>query len=143
MKKVKSYFRDIVLGVKACHDADIIHRDLKPDNIIWIHSDNDENGGRFVLIDFDISVSYSSFATWLDPTMASCVSFRAPEALFLSNTYNKKIDIWSLGNIFYLMVTGRYICEKCDSMEEIIISMITMFGLPDIENWPDVYDLPF
>jgi len=185
-KKLKLYFRDIVLGVKACHDFDIIHRDLKPDNIIWIPSDTDggengrfkepsalaagengrfkepsalaagENGrfkepsvlaagenGRFVLIDFDISVSYSSFATWLDPTMASCAIFRAPEALFLSNKYNKKIDIWSLGNIFYLMVTGRYICENCDSMEEIIISIITMFGLPRVESWPDVYDLPF
>lgn len=129
-------FKDLISGVKTCHDNDIIHRDLKPNNVMFIED-------RFVLIDFDNSVTFSSFRKSLDPNLASSIIFRAPEALYGSVHYDYKIDIWALGHLFYFVINKEDLYNDCGSINDVLNAMFSLFGFPCDEEWPKVYDLPF
>jgi serine/threonine protein kinase len=86
INNIPKYFKQIVLGLHACHYNDIIHRDIKPDNILY-----DATNDEFKLIDFGISLTYSSIPVYVDPEMAATFNYRAPEALLRSEHYNKKL----------------------------------------------------
>lgn len=74
----------------------MVHRDIKPENIM-IGADNE-----IKLIDFGLSKVCSHIAKL--KTIAGTAYYMAPEVL--DGNYNFKCDIWSLGVIMYLLVSG-------------------------------------
>lgn len=135
INNIPKYFKQIVLGLHTCHYNDIIHRDIKPDNILY-----DATNDEFKLIDFGISLTYSSIRVYVDPEMAATFNYRAPEALLRSKHYNKKIDIWALGVVFYYILTnGKSIVTKYDNIGA-LIEIFKIFGTPN--NW-SLYDNSF
>lgn len=85
-----------------CHlnDNSIIHRDLKPDNILMTSSSNN----------YDIKITDFGLASCsLKPQTTICGSpgFMAPEML-QGECYNEKFDIFSVGVICYILLTGKY-----------------------------------
>jgi len=131
--KIVTYFKQICMGLQECHKNDIIHRDIKPENIIY-----DSKNDLFKIIDFGISVSYSSKRYYLDPHMASTFYYRAPEALILLKDYNYKVDIWALGVTFYFILTGKHLFTEYDNIEA-LNDIFKLFGKPTIEEWPEFY----
>ncbi|KAM4675773.1 testis-specific serine/threonine-protein kinase 3-like [Discoglossus pictus] len=91
-------FRQIVEGLKYCHDKGIAHRDLKCENILMT-SDNIPK-----LADFGFGVSLNGDT--LSSTFCGTPAYAAPEILQGSPYDAIKADIWSLGIILYVMVTG-------------------------------------
>lgn len=98
----KKYIYQLLSALDHCHFNDIIHRDIKPQNIIY-----DEEHDLLKLIDFGQAVTYATHRV-LDPNFAATLLFRAPEAL-LGKNYTKKIDVWAIGLVFYMMMTGQYL----------------------------------
>ncbi len=82
------------------HELDVIHRDLKPENIIFKSSK-----------DIDIGVVDLGFATLekdYDKLFKRCGTpgYVAPEILN-DHPYNCKVDVYSCGIIFYIILTGK------------------------------------
>lgn len=85
----------LLLACAYLEEHKIIHRDIKCDNILIYEGDP-------ILIDFDLAVYDHDQELIFD---VQTLPYRSPEVL-QKKKYNSKIDIWSLGCIFYFMVVG-------------------------------------
>ena len=92
-----SIIKQLLKTIKYVHSKKIIHRDLKPENII-INPDK----MQIKLIDFGLSSYYSDLVNL--NTKVGTPYFVAPEVL--DGSYNKEIDLWSIGVIWYTLLTG-------------------------------------
>jgi calcium-dependent protein kinase len=82
-------------AINHCHSLKIAHRDIKPENILL-----GENGS-VKLIDFGLSKQVKSKKM---NTIVGTPYYIAPEVL--KGNYNVKCDIWSLGVIMYILLSG-------------------------------------
>ncbi|OMJ79435.1 hypothetical protein SteCoe_20536 [Stentor coeruleus] len=94
------YMLDIVSAMMQCHDQNIIHRDLKPENLLF---ENNDQNAKLKLIDFGTSRFFTP-ENKLNKAIGTCY-YMAPE--ILTTSYNKQVDVWSLGVILYIMLCGH------------------------------------
>ena len=99
-KRAAELIYEIALGVKYLHKYGIIHRDLKPDNIM-LTEPNDK--GHIKIMDFGLSKILGKKEKTSDGF--GTLTFVSPEVL-IRKPYNKEIDIWSIGVILYLILSG-------------------------------------
>lgn len=90
-----------------CHTNGIVHRDLKPENFMF---ESDKKDSRLKLIDFGLSRSFYKFEkkgmgkVIRMKTKAGTAFFMAPEVII--QNYTKECDLWSIGVILYVMLSG-------------------------------------
>ena len=96
---LQSIMCDIMLGCEFLHAKNIIHRDLKPHNILV------SSKGTAKICDFGLSTHSSHYRPSTPGTVTSF--YRAPEICCDYDDYDTKIDIWSIGCIFFEIVTKR------------------------------------
>uniref|UniRef100_A0A914V6N4 non-specific serine/threonine protein kinase n=1 Tax=Plectus sambesii TaxID=2011161 RepID=A0A914V6N4_9BILA len=93
-------FQQATSAVAYCHSMGVVHRDLKAENLLLDRHDNVK------LIDFGFSNFQSPnqlLATW-----CGSPPYAAPE-LFIGREYDgTKADIWSLGVVLYILVSGGF-----------------------------------
>jgi len=93
-------FRQLVSAVEYLHNLGIAHRDLKPENVLITGSGDNE----FIkLADFGFAKHFKDEQM---KTSLGSPAYAAPE-LFIAEFYNEKVDIWSLGVILYLLLSGE------------------------------------
>ena len=88
----------ILRALIHCHKQRIVHRDLKPENIMY------DTVGEVKLIDFGLAKQTQNNQKLT--TIAGTPYFIAPEVL--NGSYQKECDIWSLGVLLFVCVTGTY-----------------------------------
>ena len=66
--------------------------------------------------------------------------YKAPELLLGENRYDEKIDIWSVGCIFYELLTGS-ILFRGKQVKDQIQKIYERVGNPE-ENWPEITTKP-
>ena len=80
------------------HSKGIIHRDLKPENIML---EEDKNYKNCKLIDFGLSTKIKDQP---ETELMGTIYYIAPEVL--KGSYNEKADIWSLGVLAFILLSG-------------------------------------
>ena len=98
-------------GVAAAHAHGVIHRDLKPDNI-FLCLDADGSIRECKVLDFGVSKLAAADAAMAgDITLSGSVigtpEYMAPEQVRSGKNADHRIDIYSLGVVFYEMLAGR------------------------------------
>ena len=92
----------ILKAVSYCHKMNIIHRDIKPENIMI--TNREKNGCLQVkLIDFGTAKIFERGQQ--ENKYVGSSYYMAPE--ILKRQYNEKCDLWSIGVILYILLTGR------------------------------------
>lgn len=101
----KNIFINCLINLIDIHNEGIVHCDIKPSNIII-----NKNSKKITIIDFDMSkigkrVYNSSFGT---------PDFIAPESIEIGE-YSFKSDVWSLGAVFYFILTNKKVTYNSSS----------------------------
>ena len=98
-EEILSYFTQICLALKHCHDRKILHRDLKPQNIFMTRT------GICKLGDFGISKVLNGTKSKAQSTVGTPL-YLSPE-LLSGQPYDHKTDIWSMGILLYELAALR------------------------------------
>lgn len=113
----------------------IIHGDLKPENILIDEFDN------VVIADWGHSKIDKFTASKEKSLGVQTLYYRSPEILLGDTSYSTKIDIWSVGLIFFDLINGGPLIKN--PWPEIQFREIcAYFGFPDHTSWKKVEFLP-
>ena len=92
----------ILKAIVYCHKMNIIHRDIKPENIMI--TNREKNGCLQVkLIDFGTAKIFEKGHQ--ENKYVGSSYYMAPE--IIKRNYDEKCDLWSIGVILYILLTGR------------------------------------
>jgi len=126
------FIKTIISAIEHCHLRNIVHRDLKPENIVFRTKAHKE----LVIIDFgdarvvkkdDLYEDFVGTAFYLAP---ECVRNRTGEEL-------KKSDMWTIGVITYVLLTGRppfYGRDNKEILKKIIRGKVTFSKSTKLSN---------
>ena len=147
-KEAKFYISELILAIESIHNLDCIHRDIKPDNILI------DKNGHIKLSDFGLAKISDKLYEKEDQKYKayiknkkdeqntkmthnknfSCVGtayYVAPEVLNKKG-YEKDIDWWSVGIIFFEMLVG-YAPFSSKETSEVCYKVL---------NWKDFLKIP-
>jgi predicted Ser/Thr protein kinase len=92
-------------ALQYAHDQGVVHRDIKPENILL------DKSGRVKIADFGIAKMVGQGPTEVSLTGAKDVvgtpHYMAPEQIEKPQEVDHRADIYSLGVVFYEMLTGE------------------------------------
>lgn len=92
--------KQITAAIAHAHENAIVHRDIKPQNIMI------NSYGQIKVTDFGIAVALSATALTQTNTILGSVHYLSPEQA-RGGLATKKSDIYSLGIVFYELLTGK------------------------------------
>lgn len=121
---------EILGGVSFIHSCKILHRDLKPQNIL-INKDNSVK-----IADFGLA---RTFSIELRPYSQEVVTlwYRSPELLLGQPEYCTAVDMWSLGCIFFEIVTGKVLFKGSCAQAQ-IVAIVGLLGMPTVQECPQL-----
>ena len=98
--------QDICGALSFAHEEGILHRDIKPENILI------DNRGRVKIADFGIAKligtgSPDDVTLTLEGAMLGSPQYMAPEQIESPEDVDQRADIYSLGVVFYELLTGE------------------------------------
>ena len=96
----RTYFRQMISGLQACHDAGIVHRDIKPQNIVLDEKYN------LKICDFGLSKLTKTSDLSIEAHVVGTPGFTAPEVT-KQQDYNSLCDIFSAGVVLFVMLTKK------------------------------------
>src|ERR1700692_76901 len=87
-------------ALDSAHSEGVIHRDLKPQNIMR------DKHGRIVVMDFGLARSLGDTGMTQTGAIVGTLEYMSPEQA-LGSTLDQRSDIFSVGLIFYELLTGK------------------------------------
>lgn len=97
----RRYFQQIVVALQFCHAQGIAHRDLKPENLLLSDQDN------IKITDYGLATMHApGNPGQLEYTLCGTPNYLAPEMLKDRGYIPVIADVWSVGVILYVMLSG-------------------------------------
>jgi serine/threonine-protein kinase len=139
-EKAVIMFRQILDACQHMHNNNLVHRDLAPDNIMLKPS------GRIKILDFGIAKDFWNDEKTIEETqdghLVGKPKYMSPEQI-QGKKINHLSDIYSLGVVFYEMLTGQYCYPDANSLTTLSYKVVHE-SLPNIqktlEYLPDVFN---
>jgi len=108
--------RQCLKAVLCCHANGFVHRDLNARNFMLTGVDR-----TVKLIDFGLTRRFKGF---LPPDqfieIVGTSHYMAPE-MMLDGEYSPAVDIWSLGILLYVLLTGMMLLPKDDERKQVLL----------------------
>ena len=112
--QVLNFAQQIAQALAAAHEKQIVHRDLKPDNIMLVREASFPGQLRLKLLDFGIAkvgrenqpAGEPAFKTQVGSLLGSPL-YMSPEQCRGAETVGPPADVYGLGVILYLMLSGE------------------------------------
>lgn len=127
---------DVANALKAAHEEGVYHRDVNPDNI-YVY-----DGGKAALANFGMAwfVEHSDLKFTVNPEASIKSPYIAPEVI--EGDANSYTDIYSLGVIFYELMTGKLPFDTVITFSAAMGGVLTENLLPshvskDLPLWMD------
>jgi serine/threonine protein kinase len=124
--------RHVARALSRAHAQGIVHRDLKPGNVFLTRSDDDELGWVAKVLDFGIAKleEHGIASTTKTGTLLGTPLFMSPEQVRGASSVDSRSDLYSLGMVFYNMMTGTFAFNG-DSFADVLVAICTG-PLPDL-----------
>ena len=119
-------------ALARAHAQGVVHRDLKPGNIFIAKSDDDELGWLAKVLDFGVAKVLNEPSATRTGTIVGTPLFMSPEQIRGAAQVDHRADLYSLGMVFYNMVTGSHAFDG-PSYSDVLVAICTQ-SLPDIRN---------
>ncbi len=113
--RIGRWLNGLLQGLETVHAANLIHGDIKPLNIIIDRDD------KAVLIDFGASAIYRSAFAAGETAQERHLSpnYAAPEQLAGAAGLDHRVDLYSLGAVFFEAVTGDKLTKVRESGDDV------------------------
>lgn len=99
-KEAAEVIYKITSAISHCHSLGIVHRDLKPENILY---ESKSDFSDLKIIDFGLATKIESGVS-LNSVVGSPY-YVSPEVL--DGKYDEKCDVWSIGILCFVLLTGN------------------------------------
>ena len=99
-KDAIAMMEQVCRALDCAHSEGVIHRDLKPQNIMR------DKHGRIVVMDFGLARSLGDTGMTQTGAIVGTMEYMSPEQA-LGSTLDQRSDIFSVGLIFFELLTGR------------------------------------
>ena len=136
------YVLQAIDAVAEAHSVGIVHRDLKPTNLFLAER---ADGSRIVkVLDFGISKSLSSgrpreVALTRTAAFVGSPLYMSPEQMRSARDVDARADVWGLGAILYVMITGQ-LPHPGGSLPEVCVAVMNTMPRPIKDFVPDAPD---
>ncbi len=120
----------VAQGLARAHEAGIVHRDIKPANIIVTKD------GTAKILDFGLAKVLGRTLLTKSGTTLGTASYMSPEQA-RGEAVDARTDIWSLGVVFYEMLTGKRPFES-DYDQALIYRILNEDPKPVRQGRPEV-----
>ncbi len=131
--------RQTALGLEHAAARQVIHRDIKPSNLM-VPENPGENQPLVKLLDFGLAYSLGEMENF-DVTQpgrtVGTLDYMAPEQSVSSRDIDPRTDIYSLGCVFYHLLTGRLPFEGRSAVER-LTKRLTQQAPPPSRHRPDL-----
>jgi tRNA A-37 threonylcarbamoyl transferase component Bud32 len=114
--QARAWLLEVLDAIGHAHERGIIHRDLKPANLFLVHD------GRIRVLDFGIAKVLDQRQTATQATLGTA-AFMSPEQVAHPASVDHRTDLFSLGAVFYELVTGTAPFEGAtvfDTMQRVV-----------------------
>lgn len=130
IERAVDIMQQIIAAIRHAHENDIVHRDIKPQNILV------DEGGKIKVTDFGIAMALTGTTLTQTNSVLGSVHYLSPEQA-RGGMANKKSDIYSMGIVFFEMLTGR-LPFSGESAVSIALKHLQS-NTPSVKRWnPDV-----
>ena len=109
--RIRLGFNQIASGLATLHALGIVHRDLKPSNMIVA------DGNRLVILDFGLATGLTANEFCRQDGLYGTHSFMAPEQAYHGLSVTVQSDIYSVGVMLFVALTGRFPLADSQSMD--------------------------
>jgi serine/threonine protein kinase len=122
-KQAARHLRDVAAALSHAHERGIIHRDIKAENILI-----DRASGRALVTDFGIARIAEATPLTVTGQVLGTVYYVSPEQVS-GGRIDARSDIYSLGVVGFLMLTGRFPFEA-DVASAVLVAHVTKAAPP-------------
>jgi serine/threonine-protein kinase len=108
------YIRQAALGLQHVHEQGLVHRDIKPSNLVVTTKASAVPVGTIKILDLGLARlnhleadAESSSTLTQEGAVLGTPDYAAPEQTMAAHTVDIRADLYSLGCMFYYLLTGR------------------------------------